>query len=105
MPDIDVPAKGRTSRIRSSASGTESRDHRGAAMSAEYRIEYSLQRAPEEEAEFEEIGFGSSGAWSTIGQAAHMLISGVVNYGWETEPGMPDPDDIRAEIEGRDDDA
>ena len=62
---------------------------------AEYRIEYSLQRAEEDYGEFTEIGFGSSGDWGTLGAACHMLTSAVTNYGWETEGGHPDPDEIR----------
>ncbi len=68
---------------------------------AEYRIDYIIQRAKEGE-EFEEIGFGSSGAWSTPGQAAHMLSSAVQNYEWETEAGMPAQDEIRQEVEDSD---
>ena len=62
---------------------------------AEYRIEYSLQRAEDDDGEFTEIGFGSSGGWGSLDEACHMLTSGVVNYDWETEGGHPDPDEIR----------
>lgn len=66
----------------------------------EYRIEYSIQRRLPTDEDFVEIGFGSSGASSTISDAAFALESYVDNYQWETTPGMPDPEDIRAEIEG-----
>lgn len=63
-----------------------------------YRIEYSIQRAvDEDEQEFEEIGFGSSGAWGSVDQAEFALGSYVQNRQWETEPGMPDPADIKEE--------
>ena len=62
---------------------------------AEYRIEYSLQRAEEDDGEFTEIGFGSSGSWGSLNEACHMLTSAVTNYGWETTAEHPDPDDIR----------
>lgn len=66
---------------------------------ASYRIEYSIQRAESDEGDFEEVGFGSSGGWSTPAEAAHMLSSAVQNYGWETEKGQPDPDEIKADVE------
>ena len=60
-------------------------------MSAEYRIEYSIQRQTPDDVDFTEIGFGSSGAWASVDQAAYMLESDVVHGQWETRPGMPDP--------------
>ena len=70
-------------------------------MTTEYRIEYTIQRTvgdPEDQ-DFEEIGFGSSGGWSELDQAAHMLTTAVQTGEWETEHGMPDPDDVLADIE------
>lgn len=67
----------------------------------EYRIEFSVQRQQDGEEDFTEIGFGSSGSWSDVDQAAHMLESAVANREWETTPGMPDPesvDDAEGEI-------
>ena len=63
-------------------------------MSAEYRIEYALQRREEGDDDFTEIGFGSSGEWGSLNQCAHRLDSAVSNGEWETEPGQPDPDTI-----------
>lgn len=60
----------------------------------EYHIEFQLQRAGAGEEDFEEIGFGSTGGWSDVDQAAHILISMIQNREWETENGMPDPDSI-----------
>jgi hypothetical protein len=60
---------------------------------AQYRIDFTITRRTEGDADFEEIGFGSSGAWSDIDQAAHILQSSVQNREWETSEGMPDPDD------------
>lgn len=59
---------------------------------SEYRIEFSIQRRDGED-DFTEIGFGSSGAWSDLDQAAHMVESAIVNREWETLPGMPDPEE------------
>ena len=63
---------------------------------AEYRIEYTIQRMDEEvgEADFTDVGFGSSGGWSNVDSALHALASDVGNANWETEKGMPDPDEI-----------
>lgn len=61
----------------------------------EYRIEYQIQRRQPGEDDFTEIGFGSSGAWTSPDQAAYVLSSAVQNRGWETEPGQPDPDTIK----------
>lgn len=58
---------------------------------AEYRIEYQIQRREEGEEDFTEIGFGSSGGWSTVAQAEHMMGSAIECREWETEPGQPDP--------------
>lgn len=59
----------------------------------EYRIEYTIQRNLGNE-DWKEVGFGSSGAWSDVDQAAHILVSDVQNRHWETEPGMPKPDEL-----------
>ena len=49
--------------------------------------------------DFEEIGFGISGQWSSPEQCAHMVVSDIQNYGWETEGNMPDPQAIKVEVE------
>ena len=69
-------------------------------MTAEYRIEYTIQRTvgDPENYEFDDIGFGSSASWADLDQAAHILASAVQTGGWETEPGMPDPDEVLADI-------
>jgi hypothetical protein len=61
---------------------------------ADYRIEYTIFRRLDGEEDFTEIGFGSSGEWSSPDQAAHMVNSDVQNGGWETEAGMPDPAEV-----------
>lgn len=70
-------------------------------MTVEYRIEYTIQRTVGDpgDQDFEEVGFGSSGGWSDLDQAAHMVTSAVQNGDWETEQGMPDPDEVLADIE------
>ena len=65
----------------------------------EYRIDYTLQRRREGEDDFADIGFGSSGAQPDPGQAAHMVESDVANEQWETEGDMPDPKEIKADVE------
>lgn len=60
-----------------------------------FRIEYSIQRSiDDDEQEFEEIGFGSSGAWDDLEAAAHMVGTDIDNRQWETQPGMPDPETV-----------
>jgi hypothetical protein len=60
----------------------------------EFRIEYSIQRQQPGEDDFTEVGFGSSGAWSSLDQCASMLAGDVQNRAWETSEGMPDPDSL-----------
>lgn len=61
---------------------------------SEYRIEYTITRRDEGEDDFTEIGFGSTGAWDSLDQCAHMLGSAVQCREWETEPGQPDPSEV-----------
>ena len=69
-------------------------------MSAlEYEITYTIRRYRDGSDEPEEIGFGASAQWTTIGAALHAMSSDIDNYLWETEPGMPGPDEIKAEME------
>lgn len=63
----------------------------------EYRIEFTIQRRCDGEEDFTDIGFGSSGQWATIAAAEYALGSTIQNWGWETEPGMPDPEELRVE--------
>jgi hypothetical protein len=57
----------------------------------EYRIEYTIQRMQPGEDDFTDVGFGSSGGWNGVDQAAHMAVTAIQNRDWETERGMPDP--------------
>lgn len=66
---------------------------RGATMS-EFRIDYTITRQRDGEADFTEVGFGSSGAWSDLNQCAHTVSSAIQNRKWETEPGHPDPAEV-----------
>ena len=50
----------------------------------EYEITYSLRRRQPDDDDYTEIAVGSD----------------IQNYCWETERGMPDPDETRADIEG-----
>jgi hypothetical protein len=59
-----------------------------------YRIEFQIQRREASDEDFTEVGFGSSGGWGTVNQAAHILGSMVDNREWETTAGMPDPDSV-----------
>lgn len=65
---------------------------------SEYRIEFSIQRRQDDEDDFTEIGFGSSGSWSDLAACTHSIDSGVTNGEWETDGDMPDPDDVLAAI-------
>jgi hypothetical protein len=65
---------------------------------SEYRIEYSIQQA-DDDGDFVEIGFGSSGSASDLEDAVYAIESYVGNWYWETSEGMPDPRDVRADIE------
>ena len=69
-------------------------------MSAhEYEITYTIRRYVGGSEEPEEIGFGASGRCADIDAALYAIQSDIQNDQWETEPGMPDPDEIRAEME------
>ena len=65
----------------------------------EYRIEYTLQRKRPQDEDFIDIGFGSSGGSETPKAACHNIVSDVDNENWETEGDMPDPRDIKSDIE------
>lgn len=63
-------------------------------MSDEYRIEFAIQRRSDGEDDFTEVGFGSSGGWGDVDQAAHIVSSMVQNREWETEAGQPEPSSV-----------
>ena len=63
----------------------------------EYRITYAIETAIVDTDEWEEIGFGSSGAWSGVDAAAYDVESQIQNRAWETDGGMPDPRSIDRE--------
>lgn len=69
----------------------------------EYRVEFTIQRSVVGEDgmadDWEEIGFGSSGAWMDIEGATHAISSDLQNGSWETEGDHPDPDDVMSDIE------
>lgn len=67
---------------------------------AEYRIEFSIQRQTDQDEDFVEVGFGSSGTWGDVDTCAHMVESAVVNADWETEKGMPDPAEVNPQGKG-----
>ncbi|KAB2808332.1 hypothetical protein F9L07_22720 [Pimelobacter simplex] len=66
----------------------------------EYRIEFQIQRRDDadDEDDFTEIGFGSSGGCGSLDDAVYAIESDLGNGQWETEPGQPDPDEILDEI-------
>lgn len=61
---------------------------------AEFRIEYVVQRRLPGDEDFDDVGFGSSGAWASVDEAVRMVASDVQNRTWEAEPGMPNPDTV-----------
>lgn len=66
---------------------------------AEYRITFAIERQQDGEDDFSEIGFGCSGEWGTPEQAVHMVESAVQNFEWETSHGMPEPEDVKRDVE------
>ena len=64
----------------------------------DYRIDFTITRRKPGEDDFTEIGFGSSGAWSSPEHAAEMLAGDVQNGRWETSDRMPDPDSVVADV-------
>jgi hypothetical protein len=59
----------------------------------EYRLTYVIERREDANADFAEVGFGSSGAAGTIDAALYEVEATVQNKMWETSAGMPAPDD------------
>lgn len=68
-------------------------------MSAEYRIDFTITRCRDGEDDFSEIGFGSSGAWDDLNACTHWIGSAIESGEWETTPGMPDPENVMAQIQ------
>ena len=66
-------------------------------MTTEYRIDYTITRRKPGDEDFEEVGFGSSGAWENIAAASYAMESDIENRQWETKPGQPDPDSLEGE--------
>ena len=66
-----------------------------------YRVEFTIQRRQPGDEDFTDIGFGSSGASSSIGAASYEVGSMIDNWQWETQPGMPDPEALRIEARDR----
>lgn len=63
----------------------------------EYRVEYKITRRQPGDDDFTEIGFGSTCADTDIEVALYEVQSDIQNFQWETTPGHPDPDEIRAD--------
>ena len=68
----------------------------------EYEIVYTLRRRLPGEEDFSEIGFGISGMWTSPEQCAYIVTSDIQSFGWETEGDMPDPGQIKADLERTD---
>ncbi|HEX3778404.1 MAG TPA: hypothetical protein VHX38_01970 [Pseudonocardiaceae bacterium] len=60
---------------------------------AEYRIEFTIQRNTGNE-DWQDVGFGSSGAWNDIDSALYQVDTSIQRREWETEPGMPEPSEL-----------
>lgn len=60
---------------------------------ADYRIEFTIHRRDDGEADFTEIGFGSSGANGDVDAAAYEAHTLLQRREWETDVGMPAPED------------
>ena len=50
----------------------------------EYRVEYVIVKSDDQFATQEEVGFGSSGSWNSVGECGHMVLSDLQNETWET---------------------
>jgi hypothetical protein len=60
-----------------------------------FRITYSIERRQTgEKGDFVEIGFGSTGAHSTVDAALYQAQTDIQNRQWETSDGMPEPDEV-----------
>lgn len=64
----------------------------------DYDIVYTIRRRLPGEEDFSEIGFGAA-MGSTPDEAFCFAASDVQGFNWEIEEGMPDPEEIRREIE------
>lgn len=60
----------------------------------QFRITYSIERKRPGDADFTEIGFGSTSAANTVDGALYTVQSDVQNRLWETSAGMPEPEDV-----------
>lgn len=69
----------------------------------EYDIVYTVRRRRADDDDYVEIGFGASGGSSTPDDAAYAMSSDIQNLSWETEGDMPDPEEIKREMEATDD--
>lgn len=67
---------------------------RARAIGAEFRITYSIERRQAGDADFTEIGFGSTSAGNTVDSALYFAQSDIQNRQWETSAGMPDPGEV-----------
>lgn len=65
----------------------------------DYEVIYTLRRRLPGEEDFSDIGFGTSGMWSSPDECAHMVTSDIQNNAWETEGDMPSPEQIQADLE------
>ena len=50
---------------------------------AEFRVEYTIVASNDGFDTQEEVGFGSSGSWSSVEECAHMVASDLQNGCWE----------------------
>lgn len=62
----------------------------------EYRIEFAIQRKRDEDEDFVEVGFGSSGTWDDIDSAEHAMGSLISCREWENYPTQPKAEDLEA---------
>jgi hypothetical protein len=67
---------------------------REVALMAEYRIDFTLTRRQEGEADFTEIGFGGSPGMPTLDAASYWVGTILQRGEWETTKGQPDPADV-----------
>ena len=63
---------------------------------AEYRITFSIERRGDNDDDFTEVGFGSSGGCGDVNAAAYEVESIIQNRQWETSGNMPEPEEVDA---------
>ena len=60
----------------------------------EYRIEFVIQASTNEDSDWTDVGFGSSGSWDDIDSALYAVQAQIQRREWETSADMPEPEEL-----------